>query len=174
METVNLLPTIMGRPEGLIDLNELVFLKRFAVVTLVSLNSRGRIVTPFMWLRNLLQDTFSTSEKQTLHELWIQVEYACSPGNVDIGIWKNIFNILVDDRFNKLEILRISVDGPVDTVSEVVKELSNCDDVEKLRSQTDLVVEVMGKPLSFSIDQDGFDFFRQPASTTPTLKWSEE
>ena len=154
MEPVNLPPIRTGGLEGRIDLGKLVSLKRFAVAAVVSLDDDGRVNTPFTWLSKILQDACSTPLKQTLNELCIKVLYEYSSGEVDIGIWKDVFDVLLDNRFNRLEIFRIFVDSPFYIASEVVKELDSCDDIEKLRSRPGLVVEVIGKPLSFHVDYD--------------------
>ena len=147
METVNLPSANTGRLEGLIDLGKLVSLRRFAVSTWVSINKDGNVVTPFLWLSKILQGAYST---QTLKELSIRVEYYCSPGEVDIRIWKDVFDILLDDRFN-LKTFNIAISGPYATAYEAVEELMYCDDLRELGCR-------LGKPLSFYIDQDGFEF----------------
>ena len=64
---------------------------------------------------------------------------------LDILHWKDIFNTLLEDKFQNLRNLKIFVDGHPEHVDMVVELLENSVDVKSLRARRNLVVDIRGK-----------------------------
>lgn len=144
-------PTILPFEE-LIDLGKLVSLKRFSI-TFTDHNETNYIP----WLNRI---TSSASSNRQLEEICLKV--LCIGGSHNDTWWYGAFDGLLQGKFKSLKRLKIflSLEFMCDAPA-YGKDLYNHEDIEKLRSQRGVAVDIIGKRPIYSNSLDYFNCFQR-------------
>jgi len=142
-----------------INLSELTSLKRFSVHLSIKsdIGDRSVIATHFPWFHRILLQNYPLPLSQHLENLSILLDYK-SEGDIQPYL-KDIFNTLLEDRFEPLKKFNIFLESDLEGVIQAVDSLDRSEHVARLRSQRGMVVDVRGKHDAIQLLSVNYDIF---------------